>query len=306
MKENPIVTACQIRPVFAREDVPKTVARWVEKAVTERGAQMIVFPEAINGYPTGAFGDPVGVVSNNSRELYGRLLTDSAVDMGDPNDKTIYRLSAIAAKNKVLLTIGLMTQRDRRNLQCSMVYLSPKGEVLGQHIKTQPTAAEMVMWARGENLEPTVVNSPWGRIGGLICNENYLPAARLQVYREDIDIYVAPTLNDRENWISLLRTIAYEGQCFVVSANQYATRRDYPPDYDKYRSPDDNRGTDPTTVFNRGGTVIIDPLGNIVAGPIYDQADMVTAKLNLDLIPGRGLDGYTIYDSDRRRARLSA
>ncbi|HET9661520.1 MAG TPA: nitrilase-related carbon-nitrogen hydrolase, partial [Thermomicrobiales bacterium] len=112
-------------------------------------------------------------------------------------------------------------------------------------------------------------------IGAVICWENYMPLLRTAMYAKGIQIYCAPTADQRDSWLASMRHIACEGRCFVLSCNQYALRSDYPDDYDTAL---DN---DPTTVYSRGGSCIVDPLGNLLAGPDYEGETILTADLDL-------------------------
>ena len=124
----------------------------------------------------------------------------------------------------------------------------------------------------------TVVPTPLGRMGAVICWENYMPQLRLAMYAQGIQLYCAPTVDDRETWLSTMRHIALEGRCFVLSSCQFAKRSDFPADYNPLQ------GNDPETVLIRGGSCIISPLGEILAGPSFDQPTILTADLDLDAI----------------------
>jgi nitrilase len=141
-----------------------------------------------------------------------------------------------------------------------------------------PTAAERLVWGFGDGSTMPVFGTPIGRIGAAICWENYMPMMRMHMYSQEVQIYCAPTADDRETWQSTVRHIALEGRCFVLSANQFARRSDYPEDYPA------TQGDDPQTVMSRGGSCIIDPLGRVLAGPLYNCSGIISADLDLDEI----------------------
>jgi len=272
--------AVQSSPIaFDRQKTIEKVAKLTASAAA-KGAKLVVFPESfIPGYPSGGFVMPIGTRTQEQRSLYAQLL-DQAITIPGEN---ISQLGKIAEANSVFLVIGI-AERIHRSLYCSAVYFSPEGLYLGKHQKLKPTGAERNIWADGDSSTLTTFPSPWGNIGGLICNENYMPLARTAMYAQDISIYTAVTLDDREVWPSLIRTIAVEGRCFVISACQYASRSDYPKEYDNFR------GDNPDTVFNRGGSMIVDPLGKVLAEPVYDKDAIVIADLDLTMIQKASLD----------------
>lgn len=150
---------------------------------------------------------------------------------------------------------------------------------MGKHRKLMPTAAERLVWGFGDGSTLPVFDTPIGRLGAVICWENYMPLLRMHMYSRGIEIYCAPTADDRETWISTMRHIALEGRCFVLSCNQYALRSDYPEEYPAIQ------GHDPDTVMSRGGSCIIDPLGGILTGPDFEGPCILCADLDPAEIP---------------------
>ena len=157
-----------------------------------------------------------------------------------------------------------MIERDGGTLYCSVLFFAPDGALMGKHRKLMPTAAERLVWGFGDGSTMPVFETPIGRLGAVICWENYMPLLRMHMYAQGIQIYCAPTADDRETWLSTLRHIALEGRCFVLGCNQFARRSDYPADYPAIQ------GNDPAAVMSRGGSCIIDPLGRVLAGPDFD------------------------------------
>ena len=147
---------------------------------------------------------------------------------------------------------------------------------MGKHRKLMPTAAERLIWGQGDGSTMPVFDTPIGRLGAVICWENYMPMLRMHMYARGIQLYCAPTADDRETWLSTMRHIALEGRCFVLGCNQFARRSDYPADYPAIQ------GDDPATVMSRGGSCIVDPLGRVLAGPAFDGPVILAADLDLD------------------------
>jgi nitrilase len=264
-------TVVQAAPVaFDRERTLDRVARFAADAAADR-AQLVVFPEAfVSGYPKGAdFGAVVGSRSRGGREWFRRYHA-SSLDIPGP---AVERLGEIARVNAVHLVVGVV-ERDRGTLYCTVVFLGPDGDLLGKHRKLMPTAMERLIWGFGDGSTLTVLSTPLGRLGAVICWENYMPQLRLAMYAQGIELYCAPTVDDRETWLPTMRHIAVEGRCFVLSANQYARRSDYPIDYPV-------EANNPDGVLIHGGSCIVDPFGQVLAGPARDGEAILTADLDL-------------------------
>ena len=264
-------TVVQAAPVaFDRERTIDRVAHFTAKAATDR-AQLVVFPEAfVSGYPKGAdFGTVIGSRSREGREWFRRY-HESSVDIPGP---ALERLEEIACANAVHLVIGVV-ERAGGTLYCTVLFIGPDGQLLGMHRKLMPTAMERVIWGFGDGSTIPVVETPIGRIGAVICWENYMPQLRLAMYAQGVELYCAPTVDDRETWLPTMRHIALEGRCFVLSANQFSRRSDYPADYPVHT-------TSPEFVLCSGGSCIVDPLGQVLAGPARDGEALLTADLDL-------------------------
>jgi nitrilase len=274
------IAAVQSAPIaFNKQKSIEKVAKLTAEA-SAKGAKLVVFPESfIPGYPSGGFVMPIGTRTPEQRALYAHIMDEAITVPGE----AVNQLGEIAKECKVFLVIGVI-EKINKSLYCTTLHFSPNGEFLGKHQKLKPTAAERNIWGDGDPATLKTFPSPWGNIGGLICNENYMPLARTAIYAQGVTIYVAPTLDDREVWPSLIRTIALEGRCFVISACQYAKRSDYPQDYDNFR------GDNPETVFNRGGSMIVDPLGKLLVEPVYDREEVITADLDLSMVEKASLD----------------
>jgi len=272
----------QESPVFF--DKEKSFKK-LEKLVVEnaaKGCQLIVFPESfIPGYPRGfTFGATIGNRTNEGRKLYAEYYENS-IDLSG-SDKT--RLEKLAKANKVYLVVGA-TEREHEHgsLYCSMLYVSPKTGLLGVHRKIKPTGTERIIWgeAGGESL--VTFQTEIGRLGGLICWENYMPEARMAMYQKGVELYIAPTADSREEWISTMKHIALEGRCFVLGCNQYFTKSMYPERFQKLAS-------DAPEDMCPGGSVIVSPLGKVISGPLYNQTGILIADLDLNQINEAKLD----------------
>jgi nitrilase len=175
------------------------------------------------------------------------------------------------------LVTGII-ERDGGTLYCTALMCSPDGRLLGKHRKLMPTALERLVWGLGDGSTLSVVETTIGRIGTVICWENYMPLLRMAMYAQGIELYCAPTVDDRDTWLPTMRTIALEGRCFVLSACQYLTRADCPAAYGAIQ------GDDPATVLIRGGSCIIDPMGKVLVEPSFEGETIHYAELDRRLI----------------------
>jgi nitrilase len=254
-------------------------------AVQAQEARLILFPEAfVPGYPRGlGFGMVVGQRSTAGRLLWERY-RDNAVDVPGPATE---RLGAAAQEAEAYLAIGVI-ERDAVSggtLYCTLLYFGPDGRLLGKHRKLKPTGSERLIWGEGDGSTLTAVATPFGTMGGLICWENYMPLARTAMYGKGVDIYLAPTADQRDTWQATLRHIACEGRCFVLASNQYVTRSMYPKDLEASEELDGQ-----PEVMCRGGSAIVSPLGEVLAGPLFGEEGVLTAELDLGEVARSRLD----------------
>ncbi len=265
----------QAAPVpFDRERTLDRVAQLTAEAA-ERGAQLIVFPEAfVSAYPWGAsFGATVGRRTSAGLDDY-RHYWESAVEVPGA---AVDRLAGIVEDNRIYLVIGVI-ERDGGTLYCTALFFGPDGAYLGKHRKLMPTAAERLVWGFGDGSTLPVFDTPLGRLGAVICWENYMPLMRMSMYSKGIQLYCAPTADSRDTWISTARHIALEGRCFVLSCCQYIQRKCFPDDFAT------SFGEDPETVLSRGGSCIVDPHGKILAGPNHEGECILTADMDMNEI----------------------
>lgn len=253
----------------------------VDKAVTlineasNAGAKVIVFPEAfIPGYPKGLnYGLVVGARDAAGREEF-RLYFDAAIEVPGPQTQ---RLGEAAASAGSYVVIGVI-EREHGTLYCTALFFSPDGQLRGKHRKLMPTALERMIWGFGDGSTLTVVDSPYGRIGSVICWENYMPMMRMAMYSKNVALYCAPTADDRDTWLSSMQHIALEGRCFVLTACQFIRKKDFPGTVRV------SLGDSPDSILMRGGSAIVGPLGKVLAGPEYERETILTATLDLNEI----------------------
>ncbi|MEO3873365.1 carbon-nitrogen hydrolase family protein [Nonomuraea sp. B12E4] len=266
-------------------DLPETLRRFRELLgrAADQGARLVVFPEAfIGGYPKGeTFGATVGRRDDRGRALFADYRRSAIEIPGEAFEE----IAAAVAAHRVHVVVGVI-ERHGGTLYCSALLLSPGGTLLARHRKLVPTGTERVIWGRGDASDVVVADSEAGRVGMSICWESYMPLYRTALYQQNVQIYCAPTVDERDVWTSSMRHIAVEGRCFVLSANQYATRADYPPDFFApgfFTSDQDD-------AVIRGGSCIVDPFGNLLAGPSFGGPDLLVADLDLGLLDGAYLD----------------
>ncbi len=284
----PVVKAAVIQAAPILFDRAATVDRACQliAEAAAQGAQLLLFPEAfIPAYPRGlSFGTVVGSRSPQGRFTWQRYWAN-AVDVPSPATEA---LGAAARAAGVYLAMGVI-ERDshfsRGTLYCTLLYFGPEGTLLGKHRKLKPTAAERLIWGEGDGSTLTVLDTELGQIGGLICWENYMPLARMALYGKGVELYLAPTADQRDSWQATLRHIACEGRCFVLGCNQYVTKEMYPSDLAGL----EDLATQPE-VLCRGGSAIISPLGEVLAGPLYDQEGILYADLDLAEVARSKLD----------------
>ncbi|HXD40556.1 MAG TPA: carbon-nitrogen hydrolase family protein [Ramlibacter sp.] len=278
------LTAAVAQTATVLLDTPATVERalGLMAEAAGRGVQLLVFPEAfIGGYPKGAdFHIYLGARTPQGRAEFKRYF-DAAVAVDGPE---VAQLAKAAARHKMYVVTGII-ERDGGTLYCTAVYLGPDGTILGKHRKLMPTALERLVWGFGDGSTLAAVDTPYGKLGAVICWENYMPALRMAMYQQRVALYCAPTADDRDSWASTMQHIALEGRCFVLSACQHLRRSQFPAEQMNNRLPEA-----PDTVLMRGGSMIIDPLGKRLAGPVYNEDALLTAELDLAQIAMAQMD----------------
>ncbi|MFP4052083.1 MAG: carbon-nitrogen hydrolase family protein [Thermoplasmata archaeon] len=274
-KESVKVAVVQAAPILF--DKGKTVEKAVEliDEAAENGSELVLFPEAfIPAYPRGStFDADVGNRTKKGRELWQRYYENSVEIPG----RITETLGKKTEENEIFLAVGVIEKEASRRggtLYCTLVYFGPDGNILGKHRKIKPTGTERVIWGEGDGSTLTVVDTDFGKVGGLICWENYMPLARMTMYDRGVEMYLAPTADSRDTWQSTMRHIALEGRCFVLGCNQYVEVDMY-PDYFKEEVDDLDE------LYCRGGSVIVSPMGEVIEGPLYDEEGILYAELDL-------------------------
>lgn len=267
------VAAVQTTPVLLdREATLERVTMSVREAAAA-GAGLIVFPEAIlPGYPDWVWRVPPW----SDRRWYERL-HDQAVDIPGP---TTDALGAAAREAGAWIAVGVTERVPSGTLYNSLLYLDPSGAVAGVHRKLVPTGGERTVWGQGDGSNP-VLRTAFGRVGGLLCWESLMPLARAALYKQGIDIYLAPTWDNSDSWLCTLRHIAREGRVFVIGTNTCLHARDVPrslPDADRLYPGEESDWP------ARGNTVIVGPDGEVLAGPLSERSGMVVTTLDLDAL----------------------
>ena len=253
------------------------------------GADLVVLPEVmIPGYPRGfTYGAYVGNRSIAGRRDYARYWKAS-MTLEDAETRPL-REAAQAAGAYVVLGISERSAEGKGGtLYNSLLYIGPNGDILGVHRKLMPTGSERLIWGWGDGSTLTAVETPFGKVGGLVCWENYMPLARMAMYAKGVGIYVAPTADQRDSWQATLKHIACEGRCFVLGCNQYFTRSMYPQDLALY-----DELADLPEELCRGGSAIVDPFGEYVCPPLYGMEGVLYADLDL----GKMQQGHLDFDA---------
>ncbi len=253
----------------------KTLDRGVKllEEAARNGARLVSFPETwLPGYPEWLWRLRPGADSAVTAQIHKRLIENS-VDLaaGDLNP-----LQAAARRLKLTVAVGIH-ERDgeysRGTLYNTLVVIGPDGAILNRHRKLVPTNPERMVWGQGDASGLRVVDTPAGRIGGLICWENYMPLPRFSLFAQGCEIYLAPTWDEGETWISSMRHIALEGRCWVLGNGCAMRGKDIPADFPKR----DEIFPDLQTWYNPGDSVIVDPRGAIVAGPLHERHGILYA-----------------------------
>ena len=278
------IAAVQAAPVFLDRDATVGTACSLIAEAGRRGAKLVVFPESfVPGYPDWVWVIPAGRGPQLSA-LYAELLANSVTL---PSDAT-RRLGDAAREAGTIVAIGVTERNDDASgatMFNSLLFIDERGEVIGRHRKLVPTGGERLVWAQGDAAGLRVHETGIGRVGRLICWENYMPLARFSLYAAGAQIYVAPTWDHGEGWLSTLRHIAREGRVFVVGCS-IALRVDQIGDRYEFR----RLYPDAKEWINPGGSAIVDPKGKIIAGPVEEKEEILYADIDLEAARGSKWD----------------
>lgn len=279
-------TAAVIQAAPVLFDVEKTLDKAAElvNEAAQKGAKLMLFPEAfVSAYPRGlSFGTVVGSRSEGGRDTWLRYWNSAIAEHSPESD----RLGEMAKSAKSFLVMGVIEKDDTSGtLYCSMFYYGPDGKYLGKHRKLKPTAAERLIWGEGDGSTLSSFDTALGKIGGLICWENYMPQARMAMYNKGVQVYLAPTADSRDQWQHTMIHTALEGRCYVLASNQFVTKDMYPNDLPGIEDLENQHD-----IMCRGGSVIISPLGEVLAGPLWNKEGILTAEISIDEVVKSKLD----------------
>ena len=270
----PVTVACaQVEPmIFDRDATIEKLGRTVAEAAGN-GARLVVLPEAfIPAYPSSAWAKALAGWADDAAKAAFGLLARESVDVPGPAER---RLGEIAREHEVWLVTGV-TERDPARpgtLYNTLLFHGPDGALALKHRKLVPTNHERLVWGPGDGGGLEAVETPYGRLGGLICWENYMPLARFALYESGVELYIASTADDSELWQSTIVHIARESRCFVIAPSHFQRAASYPDDF-PLRSL--LEGVD---VIGRGGSAILGPDGSYLAGPLWDEEGVLYAEL---------------------------
>jgi nitrilase len=248
-----------------------------ESEIRARDAALVVLPEAVlGGYPKGeSFGTRLGYRLPEGRDAFARYYAQ-AIDVPGPETD---ELAALSQRTGAALVVGVI-ERGGSTLYCTALFFEPRAGLIAKHRKLMPTGTERLIWGQGDGSTLPIVDSTVGRLGAAICWENHMPLLRAAMYAKGVQVWCAPTVDERDVWQSSMRHIAHEGRCFVVSACQVQP------------SPRalgiDAPGWDPERPLIRGGSVIVGPLGDVLAGPLVNETGLIAASVDTeDLVRAR-------------------
>jgi nitrilase len=244
------------------------------------GAKLVIFPEAfISGYPAWIWRLRPGTDGAVTAGLHSRML-DNAVSLkrGD-----VSPLATAAREHEVTVVCGVNERDDEfggGTLYNTVLIIGPNGRVMNRHRKLMPTNPERMVWGFGDGSSLKVVNTPCGRIGALICWENFMPLARYALYAQGIEIYIAPTYDNGDSWSGTLQHIAREGGCWVVGSGCALQGKDFPADFPE-------RATlypDPEEWVNPGDSMVVAPGGKIIAGPMRREVGILYVEIDTERV----------------------
>jgi nitrilase len=267
-------------PVFLDKQKTIEVAVSTVKEAADNGAQLVVFTEAfIPGYPTWIWRLRPGGDWNLSEELHAKLLNNAVVM--ESND--LVPLYEAAKKYNVTIVCGI-EERDstlsQSTIYNTVVVIGSDGALLNKHRKLMPTNPERMVWGFGDASGLKVVETPCGRVGTLLCWENYMPLARYALYSQGVEIYIAPTYDSGDGWLGTLQHIAREGCCWVVGCGNLMKGCDIPADF-----PDrDSLYPDANEWINPGDSIVIAPGGEVVAGPMREEAGILYCDVDREKV----------------------
>ena len=272
---SPVTVACvQAEPVILDRDATIEKLAGLAAEAAGNGAKLLVFPEAfIPAYPSSVWARALaGWEEPGAKEAFALLARESLELPGEAAD----RLAEIAREQEVWLVTGV-TERDPERpgtLYNTLLYHAPDGGLAQKHRKLVPTNHERLVWGQGDGEGLRAIETGLGRLGGLICWENYMPLARFALYESGLELYVASTADDGDAWQATLVHLARESRAFVIAPCHYQRGSSYPADFELT---EELAGGD---LLGRGGSAILAPDGSYLAGPLYDEEGILYADLD--------------------------
>ena len=277
--ERPVKVACvQVEPVVLDREATLDKLERVAAEAAKAGAELVVFPETfVPVYPSSVWAKAfAGWAAEGAKETFARLAQES-VAVGSPAER---RIAAAAQELGIWIVTGVNEVEPERpgTIYNALLYHAPDGSLALHHRKLVPTNHERLIWGQGDGRGLTAVETGFGRIGGLICWENYMPLARFALYEAGVEVYIASTADDGDAWQSTLVHIARESRAYVIAAAHFQRASSYPDDF-ALRDEIDGAG-----ILGRGGSAILAPDGSYLAGPVYDVEQILYAELDPSLV----------------------
>jgi nitrilase len=271
MREQVRVACAQVEPVIFDRAATIDKLESVAADVAAKGAQLVLFPETfVPVYPSSRWARSLAVWGEGGKELWARLARASVIVPSAETD----RIGTIAKEHSLVLAVGV-NELSGGTLYNTLLVFTPDGALALRHRKLMPTNHERMVWGLGDGSGLEAIDTGLGRVGGLICWENFMPLARAALYESGLDIYLAPTADDSESWLESVRHIAREARAFVLSCCVYQQASSYPDDVPIADGPD---------LLGRGGSAIVGPDGEYLAGPLWDEEGILFADLDPDLL----------------------
>ncbi len=266
-------------PVLLDRDATIKVAIEHLHEAADAGAGLVVFPEAyVPGYPGWIWSLRPGDDYELTGEIH-RALLENSVDLSTDD---LQPLQAAAAERGVVVVVGIH-ERDgrfsRATLYNTLVTIGADGSIINRHRKLMPTNPERMVWGQGDGAGLRVVETSFGRLGGLICWESYMPLARFALYADGIEIYVASTWDSGDTWIASMQHIAKEGRCWVIGSGCSMKTADVPSNFPGRNEAFRHNGD----WLNPGDSVVVAPGGSIVAGPLHEEHGILFADIDVGL-----------------------
>jgi nitrilase len=271
MHERVTVACAQVEPVLFDREATISRLEQVAAEAAGKGAQLVLFPETfVPAYPTNRWVRYLAGGDERAKQVFARLARES-LEVPSPSSD---RIAAAAREHGLWLAVGA-NELERGTVYNALLLYSPEGELVLHHRKLVPTNHERMVWGQGDGSGLEAVETELGRVGGLICWENFMPLARFALYETGVELYLAPTAEDSEQWHDSMRHIAREARAFVLSCCVFQRASSFP---------DDVPLAEGGELVGRGGSAILAPDGSYLAGPLWDEEGVLYAELDPELL----------------------